>query len=686
VKPHEPDGAAVDVRNALARVARRLWLRETLRALTLAFTIASLGLVVFAVFGGVRFRAAMFAFALGLSGGALLWIRRRTLSTPAAAARTLERSRPESRNLIVTAEELFRLPERARPHVQARVFGRAAEIVHALDAAAVVPLKRDILMAAAAVVLGVTALAWLPQRTASVFRGAGQQTGAVAEPRKGELTLAATITPPDYTGQPVRTVANPDRIDALKGSRLRLGFEPAGSWRVRFGTNAVKTSQTGNDLIAEMTLTESGYLAIEPADAKSTAGRLLIPVAVSPDHSPTIRVDAPGKDLLLPDATSKVAVSASATDDLGLRALELHYTKVSGSGEQFAFTEGSLPVAIARESGRSWSARADIEPGRLAVAPGDSLIYRFVGRDHRPGDAGLASSDTFFIEIAGPGQATLAGFELPPERERYAFSQQMIVLKLERLRARERSLARAALENAAASIAAEQRAVRANFVFLTGGQVEDEEVEAEHSHEIQEGRLEHSARREIVSAIQHMTRVEQELAAISTAAALPPARAAVEALQRAFARNRYLLRTVPVRSRIDPARRLTGELGSAANWRREVVAAREMRPAATARLLFGRVLELSPKIQAGTIPSAALEAIAEDAIAVDPASAEWQAISKQLLQLRDSSGPGEERAKLLNRTGAALATAARKDAPIAHPPSGAAGRLRAAWAEEQRRR
>ena len=107
--------------------------------------------------------------------------------------------------------------------------------------------------------------------------------------------------------------------------------------------------------------------------------------------------------------------------------------------------------------------------------------------------SGSASSDTFFIEVAGPGQVALAGFELPPDRERYALSQQMIVLKLERLRAREQTIDRATLEQEVGNIAAEQRAVRANFVFLMGGEIEDEEAEAEHSHEIQEGRLENTA-------------------------------------------------------------------------------------------------------------------------------------------------------------------------------------------------
>ena len=353
---------------------------------------------------------------------------------------------------------------------------------------------------------------------------------------------------------------NPERIEALQGSRLSLTVQGGGTWRVRFGADALDAQGSGGATVVELPLSRSGYLAIERADGDPAASRRLVPVTVIPDRAPTIRVDAPGKDLLLPDATPVVGLSAAATDDFGLQSLELRYTKVSGSGEQFEFKEGSLPLTITRESGRAWKARTDLALSKIGLAPGDAMIYRIVGRDERPGDAGLASSETFFIEVAGPGQVALAGFELPPDRERYALSQQMIVLKLERLRAREKTLDRATLEQEVGNISAEQRAVRANFVFLMGGQVEDEEAEAEHSHEIQEGRLENTARREIVDAIQHMGKVEIGLAAINTSAALPPARAAVEALQRAFGRNRYILRTLPVRSRVDPSRRLTGEI------------------------------------------------------------------------------------------------------------------------------
>ena len=205
------------------------------------------------------------------------------------------------------------------------------------------------------------------------------------------------------------------------------------------------------------------------------------------------------------------------------------------------------------------------------------MIYRIVGRDERPGDAGLASSETFFIEVAGPGQVALAGFELPPDRERYALSQQMIVLKLERLRAREKTLDRATLEQEVGNIAAEQRAVRANFVFLMGGQVEDEEAEAEHSHEIQEGRLENTARREIVDAIQHMGKVEVGLAAINTTAALaagarrgrsPAASLRQEPLHSAHAAGAKPRRSVPAPDGRDWRRRPTGVASSIRRLRR----------------------------------------------------------------------------------------------------------------------
>jgi hypothetical protein len=680
-----PEGSdrTADVVRGLSRIERRLRMAHGLRAMAFGAPLAALGHVLLT-------RAGMPASGAGLLAGVVLavtagrWSKRaRTQWAPAAAARAVEAARPGTRNVVITAEELVRHPDRALPFIRARVLHESAEVVEAIDCAQVVPLRRPAYLAIGAVGVAVLLVTGISGRAVRVAVDAVQDAVGLAAGDAGPTRLSATISPPPYTREPSRTFENPDRLEALNGSRVDLVIQGGGTWRVRFGTDPLPVQVSGGSTLVNLTLARSGYLAIESEGGDADASRRLLPVTVVPDRAPTIRVDAPGKDLLLPDASPVIGLSAAATDDFGLQSLELRYTKVSGSGEQFEFNEGSLPLAIARESGRAWTARADLALSKIGLAPGDAMIYRIVGRDERPGNAGLASSDTFFIEVAGPGQVALAGFEMPPDRERYALSQQMIVLKLERLRAREKTIDRAALEQEVGNIAAEQRAVRANFVFLMGGHVEDEEAEAEHSHEIQEGRLENTARREIVDAIQHMGKVEIGLAAVNTAAALPPARLAVEALQRAFGRNRYILRTLPVRSRVDPSRRLTGETSAASDWRRELLPLAPDQATDRARHLLTRLLDLAPAVRVGSASAAVLTGLAEEALGIDPASEDWQTVSKGLLQLRDPAGTEAARSAVLNQV-VARVTAVADRASLSTRPRDPQRTLRSAWAEERR--
>jgi len=371
--------------------------------------------------------------------------------------------------------------------------------------------------------------------------------------------LFVDIVPPSYTERPAVHLKNPTSLEALAGSVATLRMPDVAGAEVRL--NGALLATTGG--VAKGSLMESGYVAV---DAGSI--HLLVPLTVTPDRVPDVRITAPAKDLRVSSTSATIPIDAEAVDDLGLRAFEIRYTVVSGTGEQFTFTEGALPVTLARGSEQAWRASAKLALTQLKLEPGDSLIYHAVAADRRPGDAGTASSDTYFVEVAGPGDVPLEGVEMPPDKERYVLSEAMIVLKIQRLMAKERSMPRADVEAAAATIAGEQRAVRANFIFLLGGEVEDEDVEAAASNEIQEGRLANQARKEIVTATVLMGKVERALAAISTKEALPPAQDAVKALQRAFGHSRYLLRALPSRVRLDPARRLTGDLTSASDWTR----------------------------------------------------------------------------------------------------------------------
>ena len=622
-------GAAADlVRASLARVQRRLQLGHTLRST--AFGVGAVAIVLAVTIPtriGFAARTTM-AVGIGAVVAGLVHMRLRRERTPGAAAAALERGYPSLRNLAVTAAELIADPERTRPYMWRRVMQTAARALTGADARRVVPLGREslALSVAALTVLGVL----LVERRRPVdMHSAGRPPAVERAPSPGDVAI--DIAPPAYTGRTTTHLLNPASIDALAGSVAAIHVVGAARPSVRVNGSAIAAA----DGAARVTLNESGYVAVDAGSVHR-----LMPLTVTPDAAPDVRVTTPGKDLRVADPKATIAIQASASDDIGLRAFDLRYTIVSGGGEQFAFKEGTIPASVARASPRAWTAAASLSLGALKLEPGDALIYRAVAADARPGSAGEASSDTYFVEIAGPGDVALESVDMPPDRERYALSQAMIVLKIQRLIAREASMPRRDVEEAAASIGAEQRAVRANFVFLLGGEVEDEVVEAEASHEIQEGRLANQARRDIVAATLSMRKVEQALAAVSSRVALPPAQDAVRALQRAFGRSRYLLRALPARIRLDPSRRLSGDVTSARDWPRDPGRGDEDRVGRLSRRAVAEAAAIAAAPRGADVP-ARLDQLAEDVLAVAPGEAATQASARRVIEARDLIAAGD---------------------------------------------
>jgi len=103
------------------------------------------------------------------------------------------------------------------------------------------------------------------------------------------------------------------------------------------------------------------------------------------------------------------------------------------------------------------------------------VVYRGLALDRRPGAAPV-ESDAFIVEIVSAGDAMAEGFSIDERQDKYALSQQMVIIKTERLIAKLPTLSKDALVEQALGIAAEQRSVRAEIVFMMGGEFEDEEV------------------------------------------------------------------------------------------------------------------------------------------------------------------------------------------------------------------
>jgi hypothetical protein len=681
-----PESASVEiVRNVFERGRRRLLVRDLLYSVVAGSGLAAAGFVL--VPASTRSVAFLLALAVGTMG--LVVALRRPSRTTRRVALLIERDDPSLKNLIVTAEELLRHPGRSADWIARRIFDDAASRLRGVDFGSTVSLSRAALAAMTAV-LAATA-------TPLAFRSSGIAPSSSSRPIassavRGTPVIEAHLEPPAYSKRPPSVLSNPERIDALAGTALTLvvGAQST-AVRVRFGDRELSAGQGSDRAGFAMTLAESGYLAVEFNDGRARREPTrLIAVNVAPDRAPIVRVERPGRDLLLPTVKQAVEIDAAAFDDIALGALALRYTKVSGSGEQFEFVEGELPLAITRENAQSWRGHGRIPVAALGLEPGDSLVYRLTAQDERPGAAGAASSDTFFVEIAGPGQVALDGFAMPPEQERYALSQQMIVVKLRRLREREKRLSPQALDDETGALAAEQRAVRGNFIFLMGGHVEDEEEEAERSNEIQEGRLENTATREIWRAVSHMTIVEQALAGHDTAAALTAAVKAVEALQRAFTRNRYILRTLPSRLRIDPSRRLAGELDDVKDESRPVASATEAPSVLLSRQLLADVIALIPVLRRepqSPQAVATLSAAAERALSAAAGDSQWREVAQAILRLRRSVSENAEPSRADADARAVVQMLLERVRPETMLVRGATGdRLESAWAEEGRRR
>lgn len=655
----------------LARVVRRLWIAHA------SYSVAA------GVALGTVLHLAGFGAAAGWAGGvppALVMAATSHLRSRRRAATILERAAPQSRNIIITAEEVLRHPDRCSPWMRDRIIAEAAQLTTAVK-----PQTARALVAPACALVAVMAISYALSGTSRATASLTDRVRAVAASAGlAPARLTVAIDPPPYAQRPPVRLVDPSGIEALAGSTARVSVDgDARGWRLRFGASELAWSP---DATAVVTLNESGYFALEPAGGSAAASRL-IPVTVIADRAPAVRINAPARDLLVPDASRTIAVTTVASDDLALESLQLRYTKVSGTGEDFEFVEGTLPLGLTRTSDRAWEGAATVSLAALRMEPGDSLVYRAVARDRRPGGRGEASSDTFFIEVAGPGQVALEGFDLPPEQERYALSQQMVVLKIERLRARERAMPRDEVRETATAIAAEQRAVRAYFIFLMGGHVEDEEVEAEHSNEIQEGRLENTARREISTAVHLMTRAEQGLVALSTVTALPPAKSAVEALQRAFGRNRYILRTPPSRAEIDPSRRLSGSLSGAGDWRRDDQRLIADDKAARLDLFVRAASDVAKRLAAGEAAQRAWFAtLAERGLVIEAGVLEWQAMAMKLTALADASDtrPGKALLAALNEAVKPAVDASQARARARVAPSSTSP-LRRAWAQAVKR-
>lgn len=597
------------------------------------------------------------------------WRVARTTTT-VGVARDLERHHPGFDNLLVTAAELAAVAA-PRSTLAATVARAALERLEDIDVRMVDDGRRLLPVCLLLVAVAASVALWPRAETVIPPR---EVAGTPAVAGDGGLDdVRVLVTPPDYLGQASASFVNPARLEVPVGSRVEIAVASSAAHLDVAIPGTAPVPMAGSTPARSVVLaasTSTVWTLRALREDGTVVDERLLPVAVVEDRAPSVRIGAPARDQVFPDPARRVAIGIEAVDDHGLGRLVLRYTKVTGSGETFTFSEGEMPVQVERRSARDWRGAVEIDLGALGLEVGDTLVYRAAARDRRPG-AVDALSDSFLIEIGGMAGAASGGFTLPEDEHRHAISQQMVIVKTESLHAARAKMAPEDVLEESHHLAAEQRMVRAEFVFMTGGHVHDEVEEAEASHEIAEGRFENEAMVEMLAATSHMSRAERLLVDGNTAEALVAERLALRALQAAFDRRRYFLRTTPERSRIDLDRRLSGSLDDARPWMREAeTPAREAEGLAALEAAL-RLVDL-----ASATPAMPLADVARALVTIDAAGTDVQEAVARLGAVVDDEARGEalRHAAALLRARAAIWLAPASGLPVEGDPL--RGRLR----------
>lgn len=678
---------ALPLRAFLDNASRRLVWLAALRGATAGLGLALATVVALAILQPERatrdmIGTAVLLAAIGLLLGATVAVLRRRGNHRVAF--DIERRAPECRNIVITAAELLDAPERVEPYVGEVVRREATAKVAALDPAILFPARHAFAAFGALLIAWTLTLAIAASRdraNAPIFGATSSATAARVD------QIDVVVTPPVYSGQPVQNLRDPVRIEALAGSRIELSIKAIAD---TIGLETLSGRQTlpvrDRRAIVVMQADADGFIAVEASSAGRAGARRLIGLSVTPDHPPRVRITAPGKDMFLSDAKRTIPVTIETDDDIGLGSLSLRYTRVSGSGERFTFIEGEVPLAVTRSDGRRWSARGELKLAALALEQGDMLVYRGVATDKRPG-AAPTESDAFLVEITSPGMIAAEGFALDDQQDKYALSQQMVILKTERLIARSAGLSPESLTYHSQMIAAEQRAVRAEFVFMMGGEVAEEviaaagltdineEAEAANEADLGAGRMVNRGRIALVQSIRWMSRASTALNEADPVKALPQEKAALVALQQAFSRTRYLLRALTQRERLDLSRRLTGVLAAASRDVRTVgEPVTNPKVVALRRALAGiATLAGTPEVPADA--TSTTSRLAQSVLEVDPSALPLQKVAADLDRAAVAIGQSnrsDDARRLLDSVATQLAAILRAEMLLAPESRGSA--------------
>jgi hypothetical protein len=208
---------------------------------------------------------------------------------------------------------------------------------------------------------------------------------------------------PEYTKMKPVEESDPN-LSVLRASQLAFKIacsEGVTRAKLRFAneTTIGLASSTTNRWTANLTATNDLYYWIDLEDKAGHKGGNDKPfhLKVLPDQKPIVEITEPGMDLRA-DATNKVPLKISVSDDFGVEDVKLVFQKLSSPSQ-------SQTCALKKSNPREAAADAEIDLAPLNLKEYELVAYYAEARDNNTFDGpGIAKSPVYFIEYTTKGE------------------------------------------------------------------------------------------------------------------------------------------------------------------------------------------------------------------------------------------------------------------------------------------
>ncbi len=297
---------------------------------------------------------------------------------------------------------------------------------------------------------------------------AGSRTNPLA-------TVAVRVVAPAYAGLKDESFDNPASVRALVGSAVTVeGVQGDGPVVATVSDHDTPAAEAGERWTIALVMPATPTAV----RLRAAAHERLLVLEPTPDSAPVVLLTSPARDSILRKPVGEIHLAATASDDYGLASGAFELIVSSGSGENFTFKSRTLGANTF--SARTGELAATLTLDSLGLQGGDMLHIRAVVRDrNNVTGPGVGTSDTRTLRIARTDEYDSVDVDPapPPEGEKNALSQRMLLMMAQALEAKRTKMAHGAFVGESRGIALEQTRLRkrvGDIVFTRLGEAGEE--------------------------------------------------------------------------------------------------------------------------------------------------------------------------------------------------------------------